>query len=320
MTKKVYRVRNWKDYNKSLIERGSLTFWISDDVLTHWQSKTVGVRARGRSKFYADQYLIMILTLKELFHLTLRSTEGLMRSLLARFNHPAKVPSYTTLCRRSKGISVLLKSRKVSHARHVLIDSTGIQVIGEGEWKRLKHGQTRYQVWRKLHLAIDAENQDILSAVVTDSSYQDGTGLGVLIDDIPGSIRQVTADGAYDKKACYRKAYERQAKPVFPPQHNACVQQTKYHKDPALLQRDQTVVAVGRGANRRERLKRWKVDNCYHQRSLIETAMSRMKFLFGDQMRARHPKNQQTELLIRCHMINRINLLGMPDSSPIEKT
>jgi hypothetical protein len=317
MAKIAYRVRNWKDYNKSLVQRGSLTFWFSDEVINRWQEDQED-GAHGNQK-YGDQWIICGLTIRQLFRLPLRATEGLMSSVIELMKLRIPVPDYTTLCRRGRRVKVCLGARQTEEARHVLVDATGIQVMGESEWKHYKYRlkRSRCQVWRKLHIAMDANNQDILSATVTESVRLDGNYLSGLIDEIQGPLSQITGDGAYDKKSCYRKAYERKAKPVFPPQHNACVQRNKYKKDPALEVRDQTILRIGRGENRELRLKGWKTDNNYHQRSLVESMMFRMKSIFGDQIRSRTIENQRTDLLIRCYAMNRINLLGLPVSRPI---
>ena len=212
-------------------------------------------------------------------------------------------------------IKLDVKSRH--QARHVLVDSTGIQVIGEGEWKKLRHGESKHQLWRKLHIAMDANDQTILSATVTESVRLDGNYLPGLIAQVEGPIEQITGDGAYDKKNCYQSAYQRNAKAVFPPQPNACVQRNKYKKDSALQARDEVIEYVGRGIDRNERLKEWKQANNYHRRSLVETMMFRMKTIFGDEVRSRTFNNQQTDLLVRCYAMNSINSLGLPMSEII---
>ena len=315
MTKKAYRVRNWKQYNKALVHRGSLTFWFSQDVINQWKSQKAE-RSHGNQK-YSDMVIHCALTLRQLFRLTLRATEGMMKSLIALVKLAVTVPDYSTLSRRGKTLKVNLRLKDNSKSRHVLVDSTGIQIIGEGEWKKLHHGESRHQVWRKLHLAIDADDQTILAATMTESVHLDGNYLPGLIDQIEGPIDQITGDGAYDKKNCYEKAYERNAKPVFPPQHDACVQRNKIKKNPALEARDKTITQIGRGKEREEKLKNWKQANNYHRRSLVETMMSRMKTIFGDQMRSRSFENQRTDLLIRCYAMNKINSLGLPISEAV---
>ena len=315
MAKKAYRVCNWKQYNKSLIQRGSLTFWFSQDFLENWHKSDQGQHGNTR---YSDMAILTALTLRQVYRLTLRSTQGMVNSLIVLCGaEHAIAPCFSTLSRRSRKLKVNLGIKKSSEARHVLVDSTGVQVIGEGEWKKLCHGQSKHQLWRKLHIAVDADEHEILSASVTESVRLDGNYLPGLIDQIDGPIKQITGDGAYDKINCYETAYARQAKPVFPPQHNACVQRNKYKKNEALNARDKAIEEIGRQENRKERLKEWKEKNNYHRRSLVETMMSRMKNIFGDQIRSKMIETQTTDLLIRCYAINKMNKLGMPQSEAI---
>jgi len=319
MTKKVYRVRNWRQYNKALCHRGSLTFWFSAEVLSGWKEDRSSWR--HGNQVYTDMFILSALTLRQIYRLPLRATTGLMSSIIQLLKRSDKVAHYSTLCRRARSLHVSLAVKHSERARHVLIDSTGVQVIGESEWKYFKYGvkKCRYQTWKKLHITMDAETQEILSATMTDSINLDSNSLPDLVQAIPGKISQITGDGAYDKKNCYQSAHERNAKPVFPPQHNASLQRNKYKKNLSLLARDKIIEEIGRGRTpeRHERLRLWKKANQYHRRSLVETAMFRLKSLFGDQMRSRHPLNQLTDLLIRCYAMNRITALGMPDSEPI---
>ena len=314
MSKKTYRVRNWSQYNKSLVKRGDITFWFSPEMIKEWTEG--GNQNTHGNQVYPDMIILCALTLRQLYRLPLRATEGLMASLAQLMHLNVSIPHYSTLSRRGKNLNISLAAQRVKEPIHVLVDSTGIQIIGGTEWKFNKYGKdkTRYQLWRKLHIAMDADHHTILSAKMTDSVRLDGNYLAGLIDQIKQPIKQITADGAYDKKRCYQKAYQRGAKPVFPPQHNACLQRNKYKKDPALLARDQAIKTIGRGIDRKERLKQWKENHNYHRRSLIETMMFRMKTLFGDQLRSRCLENQQTDLLIRCRAINLMNTLGMPMS------
>lgn len=315
MAKIAYRVRNWKDYNKSLVQRGSLTFWFSQSVIDHWKQQE-NSDTHGNQK-YSDQVILCALTLRQLFQLPLRATEGLMRSILALMTLSLDVPDYSTLSRRAKTLNVTLGVKHRSQARHVLVDSTGIQVIGEGEWKKLRHGESRHQIWRKLHIAMDADDQTILAATMTESVRFDANYLPDLLNHIEDPIDQITGDGAYDKKSCYRLAYSKGAKPVFPPQQDAVVQKNKIKKDPALVARDETIRFIKNGMDENARRKQWKQANNYHRRSLIETMMSRMKSIFSDQMRSRSFENQRTDLLIRCYIMNRINELGLPISEAV---
>jgi len=307
MTKKVYRVRNWSEYNKGLVSRGSLIVWFNKE---HIRS----AEGRHGNQAYSDLLILCALTLRQLFHLPYRATEGFLRSLLQLNQLEIKTPHYSTLCRRAQDLKVNLGIQRSNNPKHILIDSTGVQVLGEGEWKRLKHGESRCQVWKKLHIALDADSLDIVALDVTDSVRLDGNYLPGLIKQIDAPIDQITGDGAYDKQNCYECAYQLGAKPVFPPQHNAAAQRNKIKKNPALAPRDELIIRLNSAPDKEEELRAWKKENNYHRRSLVETNMSRLNSIFGDQMSARTPENQFTDLAIRCRIINKMNKLGLPKS------
>lgn len=307
MTKKVYRVRNWSEYNKGLVSRGSLSVWFNKN---HIQS----AEGEHGNRAYSDLLILCALTIRQLFNLPYRATEGFLRSLIQLNQLEIQTPDYSTLCRRAKTLNVDLGVKSSGKPRHILIDSTGVQVLGEGEWKRLKHGESRCQVWKKLHIALDADSLDIVALDVTDSVRLDGNYLPGLIEQIDAPIEQITGDGAYDKQNCYECAHQRGAKPVFPPQHNAAVQRNKIKKNRALIPRDELITRLNSSSDKEEELRSWKRENNYHRRSLVETNMSRMNSIFGDQMSARTPENQRTDLAIRCRIINKMNKLGLPQS------
>jgi hypothetical protein len=310
MTKKVYRVRNWSQYNKGLVSRGSLFVWFNKEEIKSAEG------AHG-NKAYSDALILCALTLRQLFSLPYRATEGFLGSLLELNQIKIPTPNYSTLCRRAQTLKIHLQATYTKQPRHILIDSTGVRVLGEGEWKRLKHGESRCQVWKKLHIAIDATSLDIVAMDVTDSVRLDCNYLPGLIEQIDGPIGQITGDGAYDKQNCYETARQRGAKPVFPPQHNAAVQRSKIKKNPALIPRDKLIIRLKSAPDKEEELRIWKKENNYHRRSLVETNMSRMNSIFGDQMSTRTPENQFADLAIRCRIINQMNRLGLPISVPV---
>lgn len=307
MTKKVYRVRNWSEYNKGLVARGSLYVWFNKGHILSEQG------AHG-NRAYSDMLILCALTIKQLFNLPYRATEGFLGSLIKLNQLEIPTPDHTTLCRRAKTLKVDLGVKSTGKPRHILVDSTGVQVLGEGEWKRLKHGESRCQVWKKLHIALDADSLDIVGLDVTDSVRLDGNYLPGLVGQVDDPIEQITGDGAYDKQNCYEAAHQLGAKPVFPPQHNAAVQRNKVKKNPALTPRDELIIRLNSASDKEEELRIWKQENNYHRRSLIETNMSRLNFIFGDQISARTPENQFTDLAIRCRIINQMNKLGLPKS------
>ena len=317
MTKTVYRTRNWSSYNTSLKTRGSLNFWLSPEIMMAWKGhKILSPKPHGNQR-HTDEIITFSLTIRQLFRLPLRATEGFVKSLATLMNLDLKTPDYSTLSRRSQHLKISLEHSSQEKKRHVLVDSTGVRVFGEGEWKVRQHGRSKRRLWRKLHIAMDEEDQMILSSEVTESQRHDGAILPLLIERIEGALYQITGDGAYDKKSCYRAAYKRGAKPVFPPQRDAIVQRNKHKKDPALIARDDVVKFMASGQDYKEQRKVWKQETGYHRRSLVENMMWRMKTLFGDEMRARSFANQQTDLLIRCYAMNLINTLGLPQSTPI---
>jgi IS5 family transposase len=306
-TKAKYRLLNWKDYNQSLVKRGSLTLWFSDEVLSAWRHPSPTGK-RGHPRDYTDTAIVTMATLQEVYHLPLRQTEGLMISILELIKLELPVPDYSTLSRRR--VRVQLEPPRVRRDQpvHVVIDSTGIKVFGEGEWKVRQHGYSYRRTWRKLHLGVDEASGEILAAVVSTSNYNESEVLPDLLDQIEADIEQVSGDGAYDKRSCYETIGARQARAAIPPQHNAKIWQHGNTKAEPLA-RDENlrrIRAIGRGA--------WKRESGYHRRSLAETAVFRIKVIFGDRVLARSFGGGAAELLVRCAALNRMTQLGMPDS------
>lgn len=152
-----YRTTNWSAYNAALKRRGSLEIWFDPGM--QWLSAPSG--RPGRPLRFSDSAIELCLTLKALFGLPLRQVTGLVASLLKLAGLDWLVPDYTTLCRRQKTLTVALGGRPSSGGLHLLVDSTGIKMTGEGEWKTRKHGASYRRQWRKVHLGIDAETLEI---------------------------------------------------------------------------------------------------------------------------------------------------------------
>lgn len=303
-----YRVRNWTEYNASLVQRGSITFWISEDMIEAWEPQATGQRKRGGQQAFSDTAIKCLLTVRAVFHLTLRATEGFARSLFEILEVEAKVPDYTTLCKRARGLTVQLP-KTASGPMHVVLDSTGLKLYGEGEWKVRKHGYSKRRTWRKLHLSVDEVSQQIQAVVLTEANVDDAEAGCQLLNDTPGPIEQVSGDGAYDKRKFYDACADREAQRIaVPPQRNARIWQHGNSTKPPLP-RDQNLRRI-----RRVGRKRWKQETSYHRRSLAETAMFRFKIIFGDHLVSRELPQQMTEARIKCLALNRMTQLGMPDS------
>jgi transposase len=301
-----YHIRNWPKYNAALIERGSLTLWVDEEAIKAWRH--TGPPQRGAQYVYADAAIKCVLTLRAVYHLALRATEGLTRSLVTLLQVALPVPSYSTLSRRAAEVAVALGALPRSGSLHLVIDSSGFKVYGEGEWKVRLHGWSKRRTWRKLHLAVDEATGEIVAAVASEAAVSDDDVLPDLVAQVKGEIGQVSADGAYDKRRCYDAIEQRRAKAVIPPRRDAKIWQHGNCVAPPR-QRDENLRVI-----RRKGRRQWKKEAGYHRRSLAETAFFRFKTLFGPALRAREFSQQATELFLKAAALNRMTHLGMPES------
>lgn len=306
-----YRVKNWSEYNKALKQRGSITFWFSEEVQENWLMKEKTGK-RGASQIYSDLAIETFLAVMALYKLPLRSTEGFIRSIFALSGLKLGVPEYSTVSRRRFSLKVNLPRKVSENATHVVIDSTGVKIFGEGEWKVRQHGYSKRRTWRKLHLAVNEATSEIMASVVSENSLTDGEALADLLEQIPEQIEQVSTDGAYDWFSCYESIAQRQARAVIPPRENAKIKQRKkVGIEP--LPRDENLRKI-----RQIGRKNWKKESGYHRRSLAETSMFRFKQIFGGSVHSRTFESQAVDLFVRCALLNRMTWLGMPVSEKIE--
>lgn len=307
--KTTYRVRNWSSYNKSLVQRGSITLWISEEVLDNWHPKDGVERKRGGQVQYSEQAIACVLTLKAVYHLPYRQTVGLAQSILALLDRKVRVPDYTTLCKRSSAVTVVLPRSNPDEPKHIVMDSTGLKVYGEGEWKVRQHGYSKRRTWRKLHLSVDDKTHEIQALVLTEAGVDDAEAGKQLLADTQGEIEQVSGDGSYDKSKFYTASRARGVKRIsIPPRRNAKIWQHA-NSSQAPLPRDQNLRRI-----RQIGRKQWKVESGYHRRSLAETAVFRFKIIFGNSLHSRSFCRQVTEVRIKAAALNRMTQLGMPDS------
>jgi hypothetical protein len=314
MAKKAYRVRNWPKYNEALRKRGSITFWFTKNVIEHWQEKPTG--KKGRPRDYSDAVIICALTLRAIFHLPFRQLEGFMRSLVEIERLNIKVPDNSLICKRQKTVVVPLPKKKLKPGErvHILVDTTGSKVFGEGEWKVRQHGYIKHRLWRKLHVAVNNKTQEIEDFELTTLGIQDCEGLDMLVRKSKRPLASVTGDGTYDRFSCYDLAEKYNFNLISPPQKNAVTsderrRNKKKASEKAVIKRDEVIRRV-----REVGLEEWKNSVGYHKRSLAETAMFRMKNIFGNGLRSRIMSHQIVETAIRCRALNMMTHLGMPDS------
>ena len=306
-TKRTYRLRNWKHYNSALVQRGSLILWVSDEVITAWRN-TEKTGKPGHPRTYSDTAVLCMATLKEVYHLPLRATQGLTESLMKLLGLDLPVMTYSQLSRRCAVLEVSLPRRKKHEPLHLVVDSTGVKVFGEGEWKVRQHGYSKRRTWRKLHLGADESTGEIVAVVVTTNNLADSQVLEDLLAQVDDEIEQVSGDGSYDKRNCYEAIRKRKAKAAIPPQRNAKIWQHGNRKEERLI-RDENLRRI-----RQVGRKKWKQEIGYHRRSLAETQMFRMKTIFGERVSARRFAGQATQMLVRCAALNTMTHQGMPDS------
>jgi IS5 family transposase len=306
--KPVYRIRNWKQYNDALVDRGSLTLWVDRATLQAWQYE--GPPQRGAQFRYSDTAIQCVLTLRSVYHLPLRATEGFARSILGLMGLDVAVPDYSTLCRRAKTLQITLP-KKTEGPLHLVLDSTGLKVYGEGEWKVRQHGYSKRRTWLKLHLAIDPETHEIQAAVVSEPGVTDAEAVPSLLEQVENPIEGVGADGAYDRREVYEALERRGAEAVIPPRRDAKIRRHGNKAGPRLA-RDENlrrIRKIGRAA--------WKRESGYHRRSLGETAMFRMNVIFGGGVASRRAEQQAKEVGIRCRALNIMTHQGMPVSQRV---
>jgi hypothetical protein len=302
-----YRIRNWSEYNAGLKQRGSLTFWIEASVLEQWVVEDLSGKA-GASILYSDLAIQTMATVKAVYRLAGRQCQGFLESIFELMGIDLPVPDHSTLSRRVGKLSIDLPVMPKSGARHVVVDSTGVKVYGEGEWKTRQHGISKRRTWRKLHLGVDEASGEIVAMMVTTNDVADGEMLADILDQVEDEIEQVSTDGAYDHRHCYDEIAAKGAKAVVPPRKDAKIwqhgnRQGKPHP------RDENLRAI-----RKRGRKRWKRDSGYHRRSIAETTMFRFKTIFGGNLSARKFDNQAVELFIKCAALNRMIQIAKPDS------
>lgn len=318
--KKAYRIRNWSEYNAALVQRGSLTVWLDEEATGGWHNCQKSGQ-RGASYTYSHSAIICALTLQVVYHLPLRATQGLLLWLFSLLQLDLLVPDFSTLSRRRKTLPAPLPhSRKAQQNVHLVIDSTGFKVYGEGEWKVRQHGWSKRRTWRKLHLGINEATGEVLAAVGSGPERADKEVLEELLEQVQvplDQVIQVSGDGGYDAAQCYEAIAKWGARATIPPRRNARLHHAE--KDNRWQARNENLRRIRELQGRRRKdpewgRKQWKQESGYHRRSLAETAMMRLKTIFGQRLGARNEASQDNELLLRCHALNRMTHLGMPHS------
>ena len=302
--KSPYRIRNWPEYEAGLRRRGDLTVWLSDDAINSWRALPSGMP--GGQRTYANIAIEAALTIRMVFQLPLRQTEGYLRSLVDILDVEIPIPDHSTLSRRLKKLGEI-RFRRLATDRpiHLLIDSTGLR-IHVGHLRK----PPKNRAWRKLHLVVDAGTGEIVASDLTSRGTHDCTRVPALLGQIDNRVASVFADGAYDTEGTYEAAHaqgeRRTVSVLIPPGRDA---QLSPRPSAALKERNRNIRSIRR-LGRRE----WHKRSGYSKRSMVENAIYRYKTIIGRGMRSRTLAGQRVEVQLACRVLNTMTSLGMPDS------
>src|SRR5215217_3236541 len=302
--KQRHRVTNWAEYDAGLRARGSLTVWFTPEAVAAWAAAPR--TTRGGQASYSDLAIATALTLRAVFRLGLRQTEGLIGSVLQLLDLDLAVPDHSTLSRRAETLE-MPRPRAGRAPMHLLVDSTGLRLCGPGEWLIEKHGTKRRRAWRMLHLATDADTGRIVASVLTDKDADDGSQVGPLLDQVGGPVASFTGDGAYDRDDVYAEVMTRypDAEVIVPPRANAVPSAAA---ESAPTQRDRHLRCI----TERGRMG-WQKASGYNWRALVESDVSRWKRVIGEGLRSQTDGRQASEVAIVADVLNRMLELGRPE-------
>ena len=293
-----YRVANWPAYNWAPVRRGDVTVWLFSEAIAAWTPR------RSRQRRYSDLAIETALTLRLLSHLPLRQAEGFLHALFGIVRLDLSVPDETTLSRHSQHLRRCLRPVPPGEGLHLVLDSTGLSIVGAGERAAATHGGRSWRGWRKLHRGVD-QSGVILVHTRTEATGDDATTALDLLTAVEGPLVRVTADAASDTVAVYETATARGATVVIPPDRTAIVS----GHGPRSPARDRTITVVKQLGRRR-----WKQMSGYHCQGRVENTFFRYTSIIGDGLRARSPAGQGSEAVLGCEILNRMTALGRPVS------
>lgn len=306
-----YRIRNWRQYNQSLVNRGSITFWFNEAAIAKWYSVERSNQP-GRPDTYSDDAIRCGLIIKAVFRTALRALQGFLQSIIKILGLDLVCPHYSAFSRRAKELQIPMRRfLKPGEKLNIVFDSTGLKVYGEGEWKVRKHGYSKRRTWRKVHVGMCVETGQVVVSAVTSNDVSDDEAMLAMMATLGDvKIGNVLGDGAYDKTDVRQFIHDVGGRQIIPPKRTAKQQR----KNPllALKERDNAIQRI-KDLGEEGRAK-WKEETGYHQRSLVETHMFRHKTILGDRLTARKAETQATEVAIKCDALNRMTELGMPNS------
>jgi len=275
-----YRVGNWPEYERGLRARGDVTVWFSDEAIAAWTPEPTG--RRGGQSRYSSLAILTALTLRLVFRLPLRQTEGFVGSLLRLMGLELNVPDHTTLSRRGRDVEVPPLRRDHDGPIHLIVDSTGLKVFGAGEWSCRKHGKRKLRRgWRKLHIGVDGGGF-IVTGELTKSDIDDASMVPKLLESIDVKLRRFTGDGAYDQRLVYdsvARAGTKDVEVIVPPRRSAVSEPTGKGPWPEREAHLKRIKEIGRQA--------WQKESGYRQQARAENTFFRWKWTLGDRLERR---------------------------------
>jgi hypothetical protein len=305
-----HKVTNWPAYEAGLRQRGSLTVWFTQEAVEAWAAEPR--TTRGGQPWYSPLAILTALTLRAVFRLAFRQTEGLIGSVVGLLGLALRVPDHTTLSRRAATLEAPLPrpqagGRGEAEPMHLLVDSTGLKLCGASEWLAEKHGTRERRSWRKLHLGVNADTGRIEAVELTGREVDDGAQVGPLLDQVAGALASLTGDGGYDQDRVYDGVAERHpgAAVIVPPRATAVPSETA-ETEPTQRDRHLRLIAAhGRMG--------WQKASGYTKRARAEAAIARWKRVIGDGLRSRTDERRATEVAVAAQALNRMLELGRPN-------
>jgi hypothetical protein len=292
---KRHRVTNWPEYDAALRQRGSLAVWFTEEAIAAWRAEPR--TTRSGQPHYSALAVATGLTLRAVFRLALRQTEGLIGSIIRLLGLHLAIPDHSTLSRPAETLEIV-RAPANAEPVHLLVDSTGLKLSGAGEWLVEEHGTSRRRSWRKLHIGVDADTGQIVAAALTTNDVDDGSQVGPLLDQMAGPLASFTGDGAYDQEGVYGEvaASHPDAMVIVSPRSSAVPSETA---ETAPTERDRHLQLIAE----RGRMG-WQKASGYNWRALVEADIGRWKRAIGDALRSQTDTRQATEVAVAVNVLN----------------
>lgn len=322
MAKTQKKIRNWGEYNKSLVKRGQLLLSFTSDYVNELYYQAP--HAKGGQKLYSPLMYEFLINIKVFLRLPWRATVGFAQALLQKSfpNQVLQVPDYAHASRECRKLKLKIKPVKINREEglNIAFDSTGVNVYSTSGYHQRKYGKEglhrKRDQWKKIHLAVDLDSMQIVSMAYTDSGVNDCEVVDELWDAISGPVNSIRADGAYDTFDVYERGHNEGTQIIVPPAITSKAQdelksQPKIKKE-FLAPRDSAIHFIRQFETFKDGLKQWKIDSNYHLRSLVETTMFRLKRIFGFNLSMKTDEGRRNEVITKINFLNQMAALGLP--------